>query len=199
MGLMGHMDGPPDNTYWYVNSTEREYYRDFLARGEFEKAWLVFTSNLAYTLSHDCYQTVERIDLYESNFAPFQPNPSGNGRLLDMFKRTVVDEQDPRTLWFLRGCPRAWLAPGQSVCASDVPTAFGTVGVESRSTDGVVVVRVDPPAQWPPDGVRIVVRRPGGGRWGRVTVNGHRAELEDGIETVRVRRACRHLTLVCQP
>ncbi|HQK91866.1 MAG TPA: hypothetical protein PLD23_00060 [Armatimonadota bacterium] len=199
MGLMGHMDGPPDNTYWYVNSTEREYYRDFLARGEFEKAWLVFTSNLAYTLSHDCYQTVERIDLYESNFAPFQPNPSGNGRLLDMFKRMVVDEQDPRTLWLLRGCPRAWLAPGQSVRASDAPTAFGTVGVESRSTEGAVVVQIDPPAQWPPDGLRVVVRRPGGGRWSRITVNGHRAELEDGIETVRVRKACRHLTLVCQP
>src|SRR5690606_25597794 len=117
-----------------------------LARGEFEKAWLVFMCNLAYSLSHDCYQTVERIDLYESNFAPFQPNPSGNGRLLDMLKRMVVDEQDPRSLWFLRGCPSSWFTEGQQVRVVDAPTAFGVVGVSTQSSANAVVVNVAPPA-----------------------------------------------------
>jgi len=195
MGLMNHMEGPPDTPYWYVNATERTYYKEFLARDEFEKALLVFTSNLVYGLSHDCYQTVERIDLFESNYAPFQPNPSGNGRMIEMFKRMVVDEQDLRTLWLLRGCPRRWFGEGQTIDVSDAPTLFGSVAVRTRASQGQVVVEVTPPAIWPPDGVRVVVRNPERRPFRRVTVNGRPASI-DG-EAIHVARPAEALRIIC--
>ncbi len=84
-----------------------------LARGEHEKALLVFYTNLVYSMSQDCYQTVERIKLDQPNFSPFQQNASGNGRIIEMCRRMVIDEQDADTLWLLRGCPRRWFAPGR--------------------------------------------------------------------------------------
>ncbi len=195
MGLLNHMEGPPDNPFWYLNITERTYYRDFLARGEFEKALLVFTATFVYGLSHDCYQTVERVNLDDGNYAPFQPNPSGNGRMVEMLKRMVVDEQDPRTLWLLRGCPSRWFAAGQTIEARDAPTLFGTVAVRSRAREGEIVLGVTPPAQWPPDGLRVVVRDPERRPFRQVTVNGRPARMEG--ETLHLTEPAKAFRIVC--
>ena len=40
-----------DSPFWYCNFVELGYYRDFVARGELEKALLVFYTNLAYGAS----------------------------------------------------------------------------------------------------------------------------------------------------
>ncbi|MGI6351248.1 MAG: LamG-like jellyroll fold domain-containing protein [Armatimonadota bacterium] len=196
MGLTNRMEGPRDTPFWYVNLNERGYYQNFLARGEPEKALLVLMSTLVYSLSHDCYQTVERIDITEPNYAPFQPNPSGNGRLIDMLKRMVVDEQDPTTLWFLRGCPRRWFEPGESVEVQDAPTLYGNVAVRSQATAEAITVEVTPPAIWPADGLRVVVRAPSRQPFASVTVNGRRATMDgDAVhitspaEVLRVRFA----------
>ena len=88
----------------------------------------------------------------DANYAPFQPNASGNGRLLDMLRRMVIDDQEPGALWLLRGCPRRWFAPGQSIVVEDAPTFSGKMALRTEATDDTVVIDVEPPAAAPPCG-----------------------------------------------
>jgi len=184
IGLTNRMDEPTGlgrrNPFWYVNSSERGYFQNFLARGEIEKALLVFYSNLAYGLSQDCYQTVERIHISDANYSPFQPNASGNGRLLDMIRRMIIDDQDAGIIWLLRGCPRRWFAPGQSILVEDAPTYSGKMAVRTRADERSVVVDIEPPGGNPPTELRVVVRHPEERPPTQVTVNGVEHPLDRG-------------------
>lgn len=199
VGLTNRMDEPKElgkkNPFWYVNSCERGYYQNYLARGEIEKAILVFYSNLVYGLSNDCYQTVERIHVSDANYAPFQPNASGNGRMIDMFRRMVIDEQEPGVIWLLRGCPRRWFAAGQSITVEDAPTLCGVMGLRVQSEAARVTIDVDAPDREPPSEFRLVVRRPGQAQPTRVTVNGAETSIDN--ETIILPRPAGHLQVVC--
>ena len=183
-GLMNRMDEPKElgkkNPFWYVNSCERGYFESFLARNETEKALLVFYSNLVYGMSQDCYQTVERIHVSDANYAPFQPNASGNGRMIDMFRRMVIDEQEPGVLWLLRGCPRRWFAPGESISVENAPTLFGTMALHTHSTNDTISVVIDAPDRKTPREIKVVVRHPDGKHPLKITVNGVDTHEENG-------------------
>lgn len=198
-GLTNRMDEPKElgkkNPFWYVNSSERGYFQNFLARGEVEKALLVFYSNLVYGMSNDCFQTVERIHVSDANYAPFQPNASGNGRLLDMFRRMVVDDQEPEVIWLLRGCPRRWFAPGQSIAVENAPVRGGTVGIHVQSEDSRVVVDIDAPSGEPARELRLMVRRAGGASPSQVTVNGEKGVFTG--ETIELGRPTGHVQVIC--
>ena len=43
-----------------------------------------------YGMSADLHQTVERVDVDDSNYCRFRANASGNGRVLDMMRRVVL-------------------------------------------------------------------------------------------------------------
>ncbi len=186
-------------TEWYPNQTERSFYRTYLGRGEIEKSLLVFYSNLVYGRSSDTYQTSERFHLDDPNFSAFQPNASGNGRMLDMMRRMLIDEQDASEgrLWLLRGCPRRWFAQGQSIAAKRIPTLFGQMSVVMRSDGDVITVDVDCPTWESPKEIRLVLRHPAGKRIATATVNGKETAV-DG-ETIcllapegRVRIVCKY-------
>jgi Concanavalin A-like lectin/glucanases superfamily len=194
-GLSGHMDPDPSHPYWYVNQTERGYFANYLARGEIEKALLVFYSNLFYGLSHDTYQTCERIDVRDGNYAPFQPNASGNGRMIEMIRRMIVDEEEPGVLWLLRGCPRRWFAPGQVIAVSDAPTHFGKLALRTETTGGTIVAEIDAPDREPPRRMNVVLRDPERRPRRSVTVNGKPARVTG--ETVTLRAPRGHLRVVC--
>lgn len=199
IGLTNRMDEPEElgkrNPYWYVNSSERGYFQNLLARNEIEKALLILYSNLAYGMSQDCYQTVERIHVSDANYAPFQPNASGNGRLLDMFRRMVIDDQDPGVLWLLRGCPRRWFAPGKSIVVEDAPTYHGNMALSTRATEDTIVIDIDPPESERLVELRIMVRHPGRALPKKVTVNGEEAVM-DG-EAVVLSSAEGHQQICC--
>lgn len=200
IGLTNRMDEPRElgkrNPYWYVNSSERGYFQNFLARGELEKALLVLYSNLAYGLSQDCYQTVERIHVSDANYAPFQPNASGNGRLLDMLRRMVIDDQDQGVLWLLRGCPRRWFVSGQSISIENAPTYYGKMALRTQASEKAVVIDIDPPAGGAPVELRVVLRHPSRNAPQMVTVNGEPAVME--METVVLSQPQGHQQVVCQ-
>ena len=71
MGLAEFFPEKTDKPVWYVDQVEPIYHACYLARGETEKAILTMYSVLAYGMSQDCYQTVERIDFGDPNWAPF--------------------------------------------------------------------------------------------------------------------------------
>ena len=200
IGLTNRMDEPKElgkrNPFWYVNSSERGYFENLLARGEIEKALLILYSNLAYGLTQDCFQTVERIHVSDANYAPFQPNASGNGRLLDMLRRMVIDDQEPGALWLLRGCPRRWFAAGQSIVVEDAPTFYGKMALRTEATDDTVVIDVEPPAGGAAVDLRVVVRHPGRTAPKSVTVNGAPGTMEQ--ETVVLPQARGPYQIRCQ-
>ncbi|MDX9975417.1 MAG: hypothetical protein RBU21_20690 [FCB group bacterium] len=198
IGLTNRMDEPAElgrrNPFWYVNCSERGYFQNLLARDETEKALLILYSNLAYGLSQDCYQTVERIHVGDANYSPFQPNASGNGRLLDMFKRMVIDDQDEGTLWLLRGCPRRWFAEGQSVVVEDAPTRYGKMALRTSATANAITVDVTAPEK--PVELRVVFRDAAERVPVKATVNGADAAVENGV--VKIAGASGTLKVVCE-
>jgi hypothetical protein len=200
IGLTNRMDRPKElgkrNPFWYVINSERGYFENLLARGEIEKALLILYSNLSYGLSQDCLQTVERIHVSDANYAPFQPNSSGNGRLLDMMRRMVVDDQEPGMLWLLRGCPRRWFEPGESIIVEDAPTYYGKMAVRTHASDDAVVIDVDPPAGKIPVDLRVMVRHPSRSAPKSVTVNGAPGRIEQ--EAVVLPQARGHQQIRCQ-
>ncbi len=204
-GLVEHFAGIEDQSkvdvnspFYYCNQAEMYYFRFFLARGETEKALLVFYTNLVYGMSPDLHQTVERVNVNDSNFAPFQPNASGNGRVLDMMRRMVIDEQDEAQgiVWLLRGCPRRWFAPDQSLTVENAPTLFGKMVVHTVSTQDTITVDIDPPAGRTVEQLRVALRHPSRQQPQSVTVNG--ANVEVNGETVTLSKPSGHLCIVAK-
>jgi hypothetical protein len=206
-GLMLHFrdDGEPeqwtiqkDSPFWYCNFIELGYFRDFVARGEVEKALLAFYTNLAYGTSPDLYQTVERVNVLDSNYAPFQPNSSANGRSLMAMRRMVIDEQDEAqgVLWLLRACPRRWFAPGKSVSAIDAPTLFGKMAVKTAVTGNAIVIDIDSPVVRPIKELRVALRHPSRRKPNEVTVNGKAVTAES--ELLIIPNPSGHLRIVAK-
>jgi hypothetical protein len=161
---------------------------------------LVFYTNLVYGMSPDCHQTVERVNVADSNYAPFQPNSSGNGRVLAMLRQMVIDEQDEAkgVLWLLRGCPRRWFASGRSIVVEDAPTLFGSMTrLRTQATERSITVEFDVPSARPLRQVGLAVRHPGRLQPRSVTVNGHPAAMRGEMilldaPTGNVRVVCRY-------
>jgi hypothetical protein len=137
-------------------------------------------------MSEDMFETVERVNIAEPNYAPFQPNSSGNGRVLTMLRRMVIDEQDEAngTLWLLRGCPRRWFAPGKSISVSDAPTVFGKTALRTECTDRAITIDIDPPADPAMKHLCVAVRHPARQKPTRVTINGTGTAMAGEIVTV---------------
>ncbi len=172
---------PIGSPIWYVNSIEKGKYMNHLARGELEKSLLVYYTNLVYCMSQDCFQTVERINLEESNFSPFQQNASGNGRIIEMTRRMIIDEQESGVLWLLRGCPRRWFAKGETISVENAPTRFGPMVLRTQSSGETITVEIEAPAWESPGELRLAVRHPDRLPITRATVNGQPCEVDGEI------------------
>jgi hypothetical protein len=185
LGICGRMG--PGSEFWYVNQSDDCYYNVYLARGQHEKALLVFHSALAYGLSNDTYQAVERIDAGDPNYCPLQPNASGNGRYIEMMRRMVIDEQDADKgiLWLLRGCPRQWFAEGQSVVVEGAPTLFGEMSLRVSSNGNETAVDITCPDRRPPGEMRLALRHPRHMSPKSVTVNGVGVACKDEMVSIK--------------
>jgi hypothetical protein len=170
--------GHPD---WYNNQTDHTYYMCYLARGEYEKALLTFYSSFVYGTSADCYQTQERTHMYEPMSGPYHINGSNIGRLLEMQKRMLIDEQDAGTgkLWLLRGCPRRWFEPGQSILVEKAPTLFGTMAIRSKASAQDITIDVNPPDRDIPEAMTLLIRCPKNRTVKSVTINGKEAAFNN--------------------
>jgi len=192
MGLSFSMGG----NVWYPHINESVRFMNYLQRGEFEKALLTFYSNLVYGFSHNTFQFVERVDIFNEDFAPLQPNASGNARYISMLRRMVIDEQELGKLWLLRGCPRRWFAPGQEIAVTDAPTLFGKMAVRTKAEGQTITVDIDAPDREVPEAINLVMRHPEKKQWTSVAVNGKEVQVKD--ELIVLTKPTGHYTVVCK-
>ncbi len=109
---------------YYVNSAEKVWHRLWLERGERIKALRYFYMTLAYSTSRDVHIASERFCPQLIWLLPWQPNASGNGRILEMMINSLcLEYQD--SMHLLAGVPDAWFASGGPIGLSRLCTAFG--------------------------------------------------------------------------
>lgn len=109
---------------YYVNSAEKTWHRLWMERGERIKALRYFYMTLAYSTSRDVHIASERFCPQLIWLLPWQPNASGNGRILEMMINSLcLEYQDAMHL--LAGVPDAWFASGGPIGLSRLCTAFG--------------------------------------------------------------------------
>lgn len=194
----GHLMGlslPMEGSTWYLGNNDSTRFMNYLQRGEFEKALLVFYGYVVYGFSRDTLQSVERVDIFNDAYTPLQPNASANGRYINMLRRMVIDEQEPGKLWLLRGCPRRWFAPGKEIVVTDAPTLFGKMAVRTKAEGQTITVDIDAPDRQAPDQIKLVVRHPQQKRITSVTVNGKETKVIN--EVIVLTKPAGRLTVVC--
>jgi hypothetical protein len=109
---------------YYVNSSEKVWHRLWLERGEMVKALRYFYMTLAYSTSRDVHLASERFCPQLIWLLPWQPNASGNGRILEMIFNTLCLEHGD-SMKLLHGVPDAWFATNQPLGIKKLRTAYG--------------------------------------------------------------------------
>jgi hypothetical protein len=109
---------------YYVNLGEKSWHRIWLERGERLKALRFFYATLAYSTSRDVHMVHERYCPQLPWLLPWQPNASGNGRVLEMILNTLLFEKGD-TLCLLYGVPDAWFAAGKPLGISGLSLTSG--------------------------------------------------------------------------
>lgn len=97
----------------------------------------------------------------------------GQASLLWLLRDMLVREEGEE-LWLCGSCPRRWMADGQSVAITDLPTHFGKASYRfvSRVKQGVIRGQIDLQLRRSPRRIRLRLRHPQGRIPVRVRVNG---------------------------
>lgn len=86
--------GNIDKDLTYMGIAERDWQYIYLSTGQWKKAFAANRANLQYGMTHDTYQVQERFSRSNPAFTPFQPNGSGNGRIMDMMLNSFYFETE---------------------------------------------------------------------------------------------------------
>lgn len=140
--------GPID--LYYVTNGERAWHRIWLERQERIKALRYFYMTLACATSRDVHVTQERYCPQLPWLLPWQPNGSGNGRVLEMILTTLAYEKGD-SLQLLFGAPDAWFASEQPLGVTNLRTSWGPISFRlvSGSKPGTYQFSYDSPGRVP--------------------------------------------------
>ncbi len=128
--------GPMDREVAYMGVGEWTWQDIYLRRGEWKKAFLAVQTNLHYGMTPDTFQTQERFSRANPAFTPWQPNASGNGRMLEMLVKSLYCEHDGAALVF-GGVPFAWLRANGTTRLDGLYTPAGRVSLDAvMQSDG---------------------------------------------------------------
>lgn len=118
----------------YMGVGEFSWHHAYLRLGEWKKAFAANRINLHYGMTQDTFQVQERFSRTHANFTPWQPNGSGNGRILEMLLNSLYFECDGRVT-LLGGVPFLWLANNGVTTLKNLRTTRGSVSLEARMLD----------------------------------------------------------------
>ncbi|RKP58292.1 hypothetical protein D7Z26_01995 [Cohnella endophytica] len=130
---------------FYVNQAERIWHRVWCLRGEREKALRYFYSTMAFSTTLDTFNVHERYCPQLQWLSPWQPNGSGNGRVMEMIMNSLYLLED-RTLKLLPCAPAEWLEIGKRIEVNRVGTYLGELSfLVTRSSLHTVHVEIQLP------------------------------------------------------
>ena len=118
----------------YMGVGEFTWHGTYLRLGEWKKAFAAMRTNLRYGITPDAFQVQERFSRRNPTFTPWQPNASGNGRILEMMLNCLYFEHDGMAT-LLGGVPFRWLKQNGATSLSDVYTTRGKVSLDARMLD----------------------------------------------------------------
>ncbi len=157
----------------------------YLLRDEPKPAIRAFYSMMACAFSHSVFEPVEHRWGWGQYFGP----PSTDGAWFELYRNSLLNELSGDSLFVGQAIPRAWLAHGKQVKASDAPTYFGPVNLmfTSEAANGMIHVVVEFRSNRRPPTLLVRLRHPEEKRLQSATVNGRKWPGFDAIrELVRI-------------
>jgi len=120
--------GMMDRDVAYMGIGEWLWQDAYLKCGEWKKAFLATETNLKFGMTQDTYQVQERFSRFNPAFTPWQPNGSGNGKILEMMLKSIYFEIGDTAL-LLGGIPWVWLQESGSLTLKNLYTPHGRISV----------------------------------------------------------------------
>lgn len=130
----GFFAGSMDREIAYMGAFEYIWQHAYLRRGEWKKAFAAMQINFRYGMTPDTFQVQERFSRRNPAFTPWQPNGSGNGRMLDMMLNALYFEHDGMVT-VLGSIPFAWLRRNGTTALRNLHTPRGLVTLEATMVD----------------------------------------------------------------
>jgi hypothetical protein len=126
---VGYFTGNMNKDVAYMGAAEYIWQCIYLATGEWKKSFAANRVNLQYGMTHDTYQVQERFSRSNPAFTPFQPNGSGNGRIMEMMLNSFYFETE-QGVTLLGGIPFAWLQQNKNTSLQKLYTPTGCINIE---------------------------------------------------------------------
>jgi hypothetical protein len=127
--------GRMDHDTAYIGLPEWIWQEIYLRRGEWKKAFACLEINWRYGKTRDTHQSQERFRMSDPTFCPWQPNGSGNGRLLDMMIKAMYFEHDGVATLFA-GVPFEWLRKNGVTELESLHTRQGVLSLRAAMLNG---------------------------------------------------------------
>ncbi|MHB9132413.1 MAG: hypothetical protein ACYDBB_15190 [Armatimonadota bacterium] len=128
--FMGHMD----RDIMYMGTSELCWQEIYQRRGEWKKAFTAMQTNMRYGMTQDTFQVQERFSKSNPAFTPWQPNASGNGRMLQMMLNALYFETN-NTATLLGALPFAWLRWNAATALTNLHTPSGVLNLHAIMLD----------------------------------------------------------------
>lgn len=122
--------GQMDRDIFYMIQCEHYWQPIYLMLGEWKKAFMTLHTCLRYGMTQDTHQTQERFDKRNPAFAPWQPNGSGSGRVIDMLLNALYFENNSEEVTLLGCVPFEYLLKNKSTLIKKMYTLTGVVDME---------------------------------------------------------------------
>jgi hypothetical protein len=124
--------GNIDKEVTYMGIAERDWQYIYLSTSQWKKAFAANRANLKYGMTLDAHQVQERLARNNPAFIPWQPNGSGNGRILEMMLNSFYFETDTGVT-LLGGIPFKWLQENKKTSLRNLYTSDGCINIEITS------------------------------------------------------------------
>ncbi len=130
----GYFWGPMDRDTMYMGTAEWAWQDIYLKLGAWKSAFMALQTFLRYGMTQDTFQVQERFAKSNPAFTPWQPNASGNGKVLDMMVKSLYyADGDGATLF--GGIPFCWLQWNGATALTNLRTPWGRVSLEAVMLD----------------------------------------------------------------
>lgn len=126
----GFFTGKMTRNIAYIGLGEMNWHHAYLRMGEWKKAFAANRVNLRYGMTQDTHQVQERFAKNNPAFTPWQPNGSGNGRVLEMILNSLYFEDGDNAVVF-GAVPWSWLMRNGITELHNLYTTRGTLSIKA--------------------------------------------------------------------